>query len=75
MVLSGPLKRLASVYISREHGRLDILYEACAGISHTNLQLHVHSIIETLHDQSFSLTSEECLKPATSYWVPEGQEL
>ena len=33
----------------------DILYETCACVIHTsNLQLHVHNIIETLHDQSFS---------------------
>ena len=29
-------------------------------------------IIETLHDQSFSLTSEDRLQ-TTSYWVPEDQ--
>ena len=42
------------------------------------LLLHVHNIIETLHDQSFSLTSEDSLrdsKPSvTGYPRTKGQE-
>ena len=62
----------ASVYISREHEPPDILYETCACIIHTiNLQLHVHNI-ETLHDQYFSLTSEDILRDSKPR-VPEDQ--
>ena len=52
----------------------DILYETCACVIH--LQLHIRFIILTLHDQSFSLTSEDSLRHSvqtTSYWVPEDQ--
>ena len=51
----------------------DILYETCACIIHTiNLQLHMSIIIETLHDQPFSLTSEDSLRDSKPR-VPEDQ--
>ena len=67
LCLSGPLKRLAYSRIdllccsSQGNRTPDILYETCACIIHTiNLQLHVQFIIiETLHDQSFSLMASE----------------
>ena len=87
--LSGPLKRQDRPSLlqhqSTSQGNMgdpeppDILYETCACVIHTsNLQLHVHNIIETLHDQSFSLTSEDSLrdsKPSvTGYPRTKGQE-
>ena len=52
----------ASVYISREHGRLrttapDILCESCACIIHTNLQSCMSIIVK----HSTTITSEESL--------------
>ena len=79
--LSGPLKRQDRPSLLHLKGTEtpDILYETCACVIHTsNLQLHVHNIIETLHDQSFSLTSEDSLKDSkpsvTGYLRTKGQE-
>ena len=87
LCLSGPLKRLAYSRIdllccsSQGNRTPDILYETCACIIHTiNLQLHVQFIIiETLHDQSFSLmASEDSLRdsipPVTGCPRTKGQE-
>ena len=81
--LSGPLKRQDRPSLqSTSQGNMgdseppDILYDTCACVIHTsNLQLHVHNIIETLHDQSFSLTSEDSLRDSvTGYPRTKGQE-
>ena len=66
----------ASVYISREHGRLrttapDILCESCACIIHTNLQSCMFIIRNT--PRSSHVKREPQRFQATSYWVPEDQ--
>ena len=58
----------ASVYISREHGRLrttapDILCESCACIIHTNLQSCMFIIVK----HSTIITSEERASEIPSY--------
>ena len=67
-----------SLYISREHGRLEppgILCESCSCIIHTiNLQSCMSIISETLHDQSFSQLKRASQIPSYQILGTSGQE-